>query len=93
MTTPSPALRVVFDRERLHEKAELFEAQSRPLIRRMCDMKLLFTTPYMVVKDGEVIESGERWNDPASKVLYDLYEENLRRMHALIFGYALEEKK
>lgn len=89
----APALRVAFDRERLHEKAECFNAESQPYIRRMCDLKLLFTTPFMVVKDGVVVESGERWNDPASKALYDLYEQQLRRLHASIFGYTLEEQK
>lgn len=63
---------------------EVWEVESRPIIRRMCDLRSMFTTFRMVV-GGHGVESTETWNDPKAEALYHQYEETLRFLRENIF--------
>ncbi len=54
----------------------------------MANIKSTFTSPWMIVRDGVVIQSGENWTDPKAAALYQKYEQALQLLKRQIIGTA-----
>lgn len=67
-----------FEHHRRKMAHQAFEIASRPIVKRMCDIRLMFTSPWMKFSDGRCIESGEEWTDEGARNLYAALEETIR---------------
>lgn len=72
-------------RPEYEKKREAFFEAASPIIHRMVELRMVYTSPWMVVRDGVVDDSGETWIDPKALELYGQYEETLRLLQRTIF--------
>lgn len=63
---------------------EEYHREAMPIIREMVLLELL-AEPYIILKDGQVVEQGRKWVNPQAKEMYEKCEQHLHTLREMIF--------